>query len=599
MPVVQKPDISAHKDLFLYRLRHSASHIMAQAVVELFPDVKLGIGPPIEDGFYYDFDTPHTFTPDDLARIEEKMRNIIAEDAAFVREEKSREEAVRLLQDRNERYKLEILSDIPADEPVTFYTSGRFTDLCEGPHVEHTGEVRHFKLLKVSGAYWRGVETNPMLQRIYGTAFETEEELRAYLRRVEEAEKRDHRKLGAELGLFGFFEEAGAGLAFYYPKGATLLRQLEEWMYGEHLRRGYEPLRTPHMLKTDFWKLSGHLDHYRDAMFFIKDMEGGSADAPIPGISYGVKPMNCPGHVLVYRSQTRSYRDLPIRYFEFGTVYRDERGGTMRGLLRVRGFTQDDAHIFCTPEQYEEEVSACLDFCFHTLDTFGFDYYVGLKTRPDDKLGSDEIWDMAEGGLEKVLKDRGVPFFYGHKDATFYGPKVDFIVRDSLGRDWQGSTVQLDFNLPERFGMEYVDAHGEARRPVMIHRAILGSFERFIGLLVEEFNGAFPLWLAPVQVRVLPLTDELNDYAAGVRGQLQEAGFRVELDDRSEKLGKKIRDGTVQKIPYLVVIGKREAESGKVAVRSYFDGDLGAMELSQLSARMKDEVERKLARRKD
>lgn len=599
MPVLERPDVSAQKDSHLYRLRHSASHIMAQAVVELFGDVKLGIGPPIEDGFYYDFDTEHTFTPDDLVRIEKKMREIIGEDAPFVREEKSRDEAAEFLRERGERYKLEILKDIPPGETVSFYTNGRFADLCEGPHIEHAGELKHFKLLKVSGAYWRGVETNPMLQRIYGTAWETDEELEAYLRRMEEAEKRDHRRLGAELGLFNFYDDAGAGLAFYHPKGATLYRQLEEWMYAEHLRRGYEPLLTPHMLKTDFWRLSGHLDHYRDAMFFVKDMEGGSVDAPIAGVSYGIKPMNCPGHVLIYRSQTRSYRDLPVRYFEFGTVYRDERGGTMRGLLRVRGFTQDDAHIFCTPEQYPEEVSACLDFCFYVLDTFGFDYYVGLKTRPDSKLGSDEIWDMAEGGLEEVLKDRGVPFFYGHKDATFYGPKVDFIVRDSLGRDWQSSTVQLDFNLPERFGIEYIDAQGEVRRPVMIHRAILGSFERFIGLLVEEFNGAFPLWLAPVQARVLPITDDLNEYAFGVRRQLQEEGFRVELDDRSEKLGKKIRDGTVRKVPYLLIIGEREASSGKVAVRNYFDGDLGAMELSELSARMMDEVERKLARRKD
>jgi len=599
MPVVEKPDLSAQRDSHLYRLRHSASHVMAQAVVELFPEVKLGIGPPIEEGFYYDFDLEHTFTPDDLARIEERMREIISRDAPFMREEVSREEAAASLGERAQRYKLEILEDIPPGEVVSFYKSGGFTDLCEGPHVERAGEIKHFKLLKVSGAYWRGVETNPMLQRIYGTAFESGEELQDYLRRMEEAEKRDHRKLGMELGLFGFFEDAGPGLAFYFPNGATLLRQLEDWMYEQHLRRGYQPLRTPHMLKTDFWELSGHIEHYRDAMFFVKDMEGSSAGATIPGVSFGVKPMNCPGHVLVYRSQTRSYRDLPIRYFEFGTVYRDERGGTMHGLLRVRGFTQDDAHVFCTPEQYEEEVSACLDFCFYALDTFGFDYYVGLKTRPDGKLGSDEVWDMAEGGLEKVLKERGIPFFYGRRDATFYGPKVDFIVRDSLGRDWQGSTVQLDFNLPQRFGMEYVDADGQVKRPVMIHRAILGSFERFIGLLVEEFNGAFPLWLAPVQVRVLPITDDLNDYAAQVKGQLESAGFRAELDDRSEKLGKKIRDGTVQKIPYLAVIGKREAQSGKVSVRDYFDGDLGTMEVAELSARMKDEIGRKLARRKD
>jgi len=598
MPVIAKKDALTEKETRLYRLRHSAAHIMAQAVCELFPDVKLAIGPPIEDGFYYDFDTPHTFTPEDLEKIEERMREIASEDVPFEKIEMPREEARRFLEENNAGpYKLELLDDIAEGEPITFYRSGRFIDLCAGPHIETTGEIKHFKLLKIAGAYWRGVETNPMLQRIYGTAWETEKELKAFLKRLEEAEKRDHRKLGPELQLFAFFEEAGSGLPFYFPKGSVLMNELQKWMYEEHEKRGYIPLRTPHLLKIDLWRISGHLENYRENMFLVKDEEN-NPNSPIPGVSYGVKPMNCPGHILIYQSQTRSYRDLPLRYFEFGTVYRFERGGTMHGMLRVRGFTQDDAHIFCTPEQYESEVSAVVDFCIHVLDTFGFEYTIGLKTRPDKRLGSNEIWDMAEGGLEKVLKERGIPFYYGHKDATFYGPKVDFIIRDCLGREWQASTIQLDFNLPERFQLEYVDLDGKAKRPVMIHRAILGSFERFIGLLVEEFNGAFPLWCAPVQARILPISDDVNEYARSVLDAFSKEGFRVELDARNETLNKKIREATLAKVPYLIVLGKKEAESGKLSVRSYFDGDLGQMSLPEISARMRKEIDGKVYRRK-
>ncbi len=598
MPVIAKKDVNAERDSMVYRLRHSASHIMAQAVQELFPGTKLAIGPPIEDGFYYDFDTSHTFTPEDLEKIEARMREIAEEGASFVCEEFSRDDAKKLLESIDAgRFKFELLEDIPEGEKITFYRSGRFLDLCAGPHVQNASEVKHFKLLKIAGAYWRGVETNPMLQRIYGTAWETEKDLKAHLKRLEEAEKRDHRKLGPELGLFTFFEDAGSGLPFYFPKGSILLNEIRQWMYKEHELRGYVPVTTPHLLKVDLWNVSGHLDNYRENMFLVKDEEN-NPNSPLPGISYGVKPMNCPGHILIYGSQTRSYRDLPVRIFEFGTVYRFERGGTMHGMLRVRGFTQDDAHIFCTPEQYESEVSGVFDFCIDVLDTFGFEYTIGLKTRPDKRLGSAEIWDMAEGGLEKVLKERGIPFYYGHRDATFYGPKVDFVIRDCLGREWQASTIQLDFNLPERFQMEYIDVDGKAKRPVMIHRAILGSFERFIGLLIEDFNGAFPLWCAPVQARILPISDELNEYAERVFQTLSTEGLRAEVDARSETLNKKIRDATLSKVPYLLIIGRREAESGKVSVRGYFDGELGVMDVSEISARMKDEVTRKSYRRK-
>jgi len=599
MPVIAKRDAEKEEQPRLHALRHSASHVMAQAVVELFPGTKLAIGPPIEDGFYYDFDTDHRFTPEDLPRIEEKMREIVAEDARFERITMARSEAQELLKEQNEPYKLELLEAIPTGEEVSFYQSGRFTDLCGGPHVEHAGEIKHFKLLKIAGAYWRGDENRPMLQRIYGTVWETAEELEQYLKRREEAEKRDHRKLGPELDLFYFYEEAGPGLPFYSPRGSRLLHEIQEWMYKEHLKRGYQPVTTPHIMKPDLWKVSGHLEHYADDMFFVKDMEGGSDKGPLPGVMYGLKPMNCPGHILIYQNQTRSYRDLPLRLFEFGTVYRYERSGVLHGLLRVRYFTQDDAHHFCTPDQYRDEVRLCLDFCFDTWDTFGFEYTVGLKTRPDKFLGSPEVWDMAEEGLRAVLEERGVPYYVQEKDAVFYGPKVDFNIRDSLGREWQGSTVQLDLNLPRRFGLSYIDRDGSPKEPVMIHRAILGSFERFIGLLVEDFNGAFPLWCAPEQARILSITDDQLPYSREVQRQMVDAGLRVEVDARSEKLGFKIREATTQKVPYSLVVGRKEAEAGTVAVRSYFEGDLGAMPVTEIIARMQEEIAAKVARRKE
>lgn len=613
MPIIAKQTERDEQAERLHRLRHSAAHLMAQAVQALFPGTKLAFGPPIEDGFYYDFDTEHRFTDEDLARIEKKMEELRLGKAPFVVKHVSKDEALALFSSQGEKLKVEHIETLPVGG-ITVYESGGFIDLCAGPHVEHTGEIKHFKLLSTSGSYWRGDEHREALQRIYGTAWETKDELKAYLRRVEEAKKRDHRVLGKELRLFEFPELAGPGLPFYLPHGALVLEELKRWMWELHISgayghpdKAYEPLATPHILKTDAWHTSGHIENYRNNMFMVYSLDeldqgvltnvkGGEGLG-----NYGLKPMNCPGHVMLYTVGTKSYRDLPVRYFEFGTVYRYERIGTLHGMLRVRSFTQDDAHIFCTPEQYAAEVEGVFDFCCHILDTFGFDYYVGFKTRGEKRIGSDATWDMAEDGLLRVLEQRAAGKYYVQEgDATFYGPKVDFVIKDSLGREWQGGTIQLDFNLPERFGMEYVNEAGERLRPVMIHRAILGSFERFFGLLVEEFGGAFPLWLAPVQARVLPITDELNAYAHEVAAALRAQGLRVEVDDSSEKLGKKIRGGKTGKIPYLVVVGKQEAESGTITVESYFDGKLeDVKEVQHLAGRMLGEIARKVHRRRE
>jgi len=615
MPIIAKHTERDEREERLYRLRHSAAHLMAEAVQALYPDAHLAFGPPIEDGFYYDFDTEHKFSDDDLQAIEKKMEELRLKKSPFVCEPIAKDDALELFRSLGERLKAEHVEHLPADS-ITLYRDGEFVDLCAGPHVDNTGEIKHFKLLNVSGAYWRGDEKREQLQRIYGTAWETRDELKAYLKRVEEAKKRDHRVLGKQLRLFEFPEAAGPGLPFYLPKGALVLEELKRWMWELHIHGGYghpdkcyEPLATPHILKTDAWHTSGHMQNYRENMFMVYSLDelesgmiGSEQMQAEEGLgNYGLKPMNCPGHVMLYNVGTKSYRDLPVRYFEFGTVYRYERAGTLHGMLRVRSFTQDDAHIFCTPEQYASEIEGVFDFCCHILDTFGFDYYVGFKTRGPKRIGSDAIWDMAEDGLRGVLEKRAAGKYYVEEgDATFYGPKVDFIIKDCLGREWQGGTIQLDFNLPDRFQLAYADADGERKQPVMIHRAILGSFERFFGLLVEEFGGAFPLWLAPVQARVLPITDELNDYARLVASSLRERGFRVEVDDSSEKLGKKIRNGKTDKIPYLLVVGKQEAESGGITVESYFDGKLEEIkEVDQLAARMRDEVTRKVARRRD
>jgi len=615
MPIIAKDKKRSEQEEQLHKLRHSAAHLMAEAVQDLWPEAKLAFGPPVTDGFYYDFDIEHRFSEEDLRKIEKRMEELRKDKQPFVREDISKGDALTLFNERSERLKAEHVETLP-DGEITLYRSGKFVDLCAGPHVENTGEIKHFKLLSASGSYWRGDENREQLQRIYGTVWESKDELKAYLKRVEDAKQRDHRILGKELRLVEFPEEAGPGLPFYLPKGALILQELKDWMWDLHMHGGYghpdkvyEPLSTPHILRTDAWHTSGHMQNYRENMFMVyslDELESGMISAERQDAqeglgNYGLKPMNCPGHVMLFNVGTKSYRDLPIRYFEFGTVYRYERTGVLHGMLRVRSFTQDDAHIFCTPEQYLSELEGVFDFCCYILDTFGFEYYVGLKTRGEKRIGSDEIWDMAESGLRRVLDMRAPGKYYVEEgDATFYGPKVDFIIKDSLGRDWQGGTIQLDFNLPERFNLEYVNEAGERVRPVMIHRAILGSFERFFGLLIEEFGGAFPLWLAPVHARVLPITDELNDYAQSVAADLNKRGFIAEVDDTSEKLGKKIRSGKTQKIPYLIVVGNQEAEEGSITVESYFDGKLAEIKsIDQLAARLQDEITRRVARRRE
>ncbi|MCU0694004.1 MAG: threonine--tRNA ligase [Polyangiaceae bacterium] len=622
MAIIEKRSQRNTNEEQLYRVRHSTAHLMAEAVQELWPGTKLAFGPPVQDGFYYDFDSVHRFTDEDLKTIERKMQELARKKSAFVRKAIGKAEALALFQGQGEKLKAEHVETLQ-DGEITLYESGAFVDLCAGPHVESTEQLKHFKLLNVSGSYWHGDETRERLQRIYGTAWETKEDLQDYLRRVEEAKKRDHRVLGRELRLFDFPELAGPGLPFYLPHGASVLQTLKDWMWQLHVSGGYghvdktyEPLATPHILKTDAWYTSGHIQNYRENMFMVYSLDeldhgmlnrDGPADKNQDGQertaglgNYGLKPMNCPGHVMLYNVGTKSYRDMPVRYFEFGTVYRYERAGTLHGMLRVRSFTQDDAHIFCTPEQYPAEIEGVFDFCCFILDSFGFDYHVGLKTRPEGRIGTDAIWDMAEDGLRRVLEKRASGKFYVQEgDATFYGPKIDFTIRDSLGREWQGGTIQLDFNLPERFALEYTDASNERRRPVMIHRAILGSFERFFGLLIEEFGGAFPLWLAPVQVRVLPIGETQLQYARTVADQLRASGVRVEVDDSNDKLGKKVRNGKTAKIPLLVVVGQQEMDSRTITVESYFDGKLTELtSLESLTERIRDEVARRTFRRR-
>jgi threonyl-tRNA synthetase len=629
MPIIAKKTERDEREERLYRIRHSTAHLMAEAVQNLFPGTKLAFGPPVQDGFYYDFDAEHRFTDDDLKKIEAKMRELAKKKSPFVKKSISKAEAVQLFSKQGEKLKAEHVETLK-DGEITLYESGGFVDLCAGPHVDSTADLEHFKLTNVSGSYWRGDENRERLQRIYGTAWDSKDELKAHLARIEEAKKRDHRTLGKELRLFDFPELAGPGLPFYLPKGARVLQALKDWMWQLHISGGYghpdktyEPLTTPHILRTDAWKTSGHLENYRENMFMVYSLdeldqglltreEDGAegkekaeskdkAQGKSEGLgNYGLKPMNCPGHLMLYNVGTKSYRDLPVRYFEFGTVYRYERAGTLHGMLRVRSFTQDDAHLFCTPDNYPQEIEGVFDFCCHILDTFGFDYHVGLKTRPEGRLGTDAIWDMAENGLRAVLEKRAPGKYYVQEgDATFYGPKIDFTIRDCLGREWQGGTIQLDFNLPERFELEYTDADNSRKRPVMIHRAILGSFERFFGLLIEEFGGAFPLWLAPTHVRVLPIGETQLDYARSVADQLRQKGFRTEVDDTSDKLGKKIRNGKTAKIPYLIVVGQKEVDDGTITVESYHDGKLENVgTIDALSEKMGDEIARRVYRRK-
>lgn len=564
-------------------LRHSCSHVMAEAVKALWPQVKLGIGPAIEDGFYYDFDKPEPFTPEDLGRIEAKMVEIVKADMPLTREEMTKKDAVALFEKMGETYKLELLKEIPA-EKVSIYRTGKagFLDLCRGPHVASTGQIKAFKLLSIAGAYWHGIETNPMLQRIYGTAFADEKDLNDYLNVLEEAKKRDHRKLGRELELFDIYhDEAGAGLVFYHPNGALLRHILEAYEKEEHLKRGYQMVITPHILKGGLWQRSGHMDYYRENMyvFEIDDQE------------YAVKPMNCPGHMLIYKSKTRSYRDLPLRLFELGTVCRREKSGVLHGLLRVRSFTQDDAHIFCTAQQTKDEIKGVLDFVFDAMALFGFkDFKIEVSTRPLKSIGTAEDWDRATRALKESLDEKKLRYAINEGEGAFYGPKIDIKLRDAIGRYWQCATVQCDFALPEKFDLTYVMPDGKYGRPVMLHRVIFGSIERFIGTLIEHYAGQFPLWLAPQQAVVIPLKSALEDYARGVAAQLREAGLRVELDASSETLNKKIRNAELKKVPYMLVVGPREAANDSVSVRSKAEGDQGVMTVAEFAKKARREI---------
>jgi len=564
--------------------RHSASHIMAQAVKELFPEAKLGIGPAIEDGFYYDFEMPRSFTPEDLKKIEERMAEIIKKNLPLVRKEISKEDAKRYFEEKGERFKLELLGEL--DERVTLYQQNDFVDLCLGPHVPSTSRIKAFKLLSIAGAYWRGDERNPMLQRIYGTAYETEEDLKKHLELIEEAKRRDHRKLGTELDLYSIKEEMGPGLVLWHPKGAIIRKVIEDFWREVHFARGYELVYSPHIAKVELWEVSGHLSYYREMMYSPMEMEGQS---------YLLKPMNCPFHVQIYKSKLRSYRDLPIRYAELGTVYRYERSGVLHGLLRVRGFTQDDAHIFCTPEQLREEILGVVDLSKEMAEIFGYtELEVELAIRdPGNKskyLGDDEGWNRAEEILAWALSKKGLAYQKIEGEAKFYGPAIDIKLKDCLGRSWQGPTIQFDFNLPERFGVVYVGKDGKEHHPLMIHRTVLGAMERFIGGLVEHYAGAFPLWLAPVQVRVLTITDRELPYAQEIYLKLREIGFRAELDDRNEKVGLKIRQAEMEKIPYMLVIGPEEVGKKLLSVRKRKEGDLGKLGLEDFVERIKGEV---------
>jgi threonyl-tRNA synthetase len=555
---------------------------LAEAVKELWPEAKLGIGPAIEDGFYYDFDKKEPFTDADLASIEKKMGEIIAKNEPFIRKELSKPEALELFKKLGETYKEELIHEIP-EETITIYKTGEgFLDLCRGPHVESTGKIRAFKLLSVAGAYWHGIETNPMLQRIYGTCFETRKELDEYLKNLEEAKKRDHRKLGPALELFDIYhEEAGAGLVFYHPKGALLRKIIEDYEKEEHLKRGYSMVLTPHIMQAGLWKTSGHYDYYKENMytFNIEEKE------------FVLKPMNCPGHILIYKSKLRSYKDLPIRYFELGTVYRHEKAGVLHGLLRVRGFTQDDAHIFCLPEQLGEEIKAIIDFVFETMRDFGFEELgIELSTRPEKYIGSDEDWRRATDALEAALKEKGLSYDVNLGEGAFYGPKIDIKLKDALKRKWQCATIQCDFALPKRFDLTYVDATGAEKQPIMLHRVLLGSLERFIGALVEHYNGELPLWLSPQQVIVIPIKDTVYDYALKVKKALEENNIRVSLDNTNETLNKRIRNAEVNKIPYCLIVGEREAKEEKVAVRKKGGGDKGSRKIEEFIEEIKAEI---------
>lgn len=552
----------------LDKLRHSCAHVMAQAVQELWPETKVTIGPAIENGFYYDFDKKDPFTDEDLKNIEKRMRAIINRKPKFTQRFMKSEEAKKLFGGMKEDYKVELIEGIPDKEVSIFDTGEEWFDLCKGPHVDNAGEIKAFKLLSVAGSYWRGDEHKPALQRIYGTAFASQKELDDYLKMLEEADKRDHRKLGVQLDLFNFYhEQAGAGLVFYHPNGAMLRKIIEDYVREQHLKHGYQLVMTPHILKGKLWEQSGHADHYRQNMYYFE----------VDNEEYAVKPMNCPGHILIYKSRGRSYRELPVRFFELGSVYRREKAGVLHGLLRVRGFTQDDAHIFCRPEQIKSEVKSVVQFVFEVMKDFGFEKMdIELSTRPEDYIGELSEWETATRSLEDSLKEMQLPYQINEGDGAFYGPKIDIKLKDAIGRQWQCATIQCDFSLPVRFNLSYIDEGGKEARPTMIHRAILGSLERFIGTLIEHYGGAFPLWLAPTQAVIIPIQEQHQAFAEELKENLQNAGLRVIIDGRNESLSKKIREGTVKKTPYLLIVGDKEMQNKSVAVRSYKEGDKGS-----------------------
>ena len=565
--------------------RHTTSHIMAQAIKRLYPDTKLAIGPSIEDGFYYDIDRETPLVAEDLEKIEAEMKKIVKEDLPIKQYTMPRAEAIAYFKEKDEPYKVELIEDLPEDSVISFYSQGEFTDLCAGPHLMSTKPVKAFKLTSLAGAYWRGSEKNKMLQRVYGTSYPKKAELEEYLHMMEEAKKRDHRKLGKELGLFMMREE-GPGFPFFLPKGMELKNQLLDYWREIHKKAGYVEISTPIMLSRHLWETSGHWDHYKDNMY----------TTVIDDEDFAIKPMNCPGGILVYESEPRSYRDLPLRMGELGLVHRHEKSGQLHGLMRVRCFTQDDAHIFMTPEQVRDEIKGVVKLINEVYSLFGFKYHVELSTRPEDSMGSDEDWDMATEALRGALDDLGLPYVVNEGDGAFYGPKIDFHLEDSIGRTWQCGTIQLDFQLPLRFNLEYTGADGEKHRPIMIHRVIFGSIERFIGILIEHFAGAFPTWLAPVQFKVLPISDKYMDYAQKVLDELNNSGVRAEIDTRAEKIGYKIREAQMKKIPYMLVVGAKEEEDGLVSVRSRFEGDEGQKSLTDFLAAIKMEIQAKTAR---
>jgi threonyl-tRNA synthetase len=587
-------------DMDLDTLRHSCSHVMAQAVKAIWPEVKLGIGPAIEDGFYYDFDKKEPFTEEDLENIAQKMRQIIQKDEPFLKEEISKAEATKLFKKLKEDYKLELIRKIPEDKVSIYKTGKNFVDLCRGPHVNSTGEIKAFKLLSVAGAYWHGIETNPMLQRIYGTCFKTQSQLEEYLKNLQDAKTRDHRRLGPGLEFFNiYYQEAGAGLVFYHPKGAVLRTIIEDYEKNEHLKRGYQLVITPHIMDASLWKTSGHFQYYKENMYTFKIEDKSAAKSGGPAKNSGgefvLKPMNCPGHILIYKSKNRSYRELPLRYFELGTVYRKEKAGVLHGLLRVRGFTQDDAHIFCLPQQLADEIKAIIDFVFDTMKVFGFkELGIELSTRPEKYIGSAEDWEKATQALENALKEKGLNYDVNVGEGAFYGPKIDIKLKDALKRKWQCATIQCDFALPKRFDLTYTDSDGNQKQPIMLHRVILGSLERFIGALLEHYNASLPLWLSPIQVLIIPLKDSVQEYGQKIKRTLEETGIRVQIDNHNETLDKRIRQAELEKIPYILVVGEREAQQNTVSVRKKGEGDKGAVKLQEFILKIKEEIDKKV-----